>query len=72
MAVLWAGIAQSVWRLATGWKFGDRIPVRARFSAPVQTGPGPTQPPAQCVLGIDRELSGRNVALTTHPMYRRD
>ena len=24
---------------------GDRILVRARYSAPVQTGPGPTQPP---------------------------
>jgi hypothetical protein len=28
---------------------GYRIPVRARFITPVQTGPGPTQPPIQCV-----------------------
>jgi hypothetical protein len=32
----WAGIAQSVW----AGRSGDRIPVGARFSAPVQTGPG--------------------------------
>jgi len=35
-----AGIAQSVYRLATGWKVRVRIPVGARFSAPVQSGPG--------------------------------
>jgi len=36
-----AGIAQSVWRLATGWTVrGERVPVEARFSAPVRTGPG--------------------------------
>ena len=28
---------------------GDRIPVEARFSAPVQTGPGAY--PASCVMG---------------------
>ena len=33
---------------------GDRIPVGARFSAPVQTGPGPTQPPVQWVPGLSR------------------
>jgi hypothetical protein len=26
-------------RLATGWTVRDRIPLEARFSAPVQTGP---------------------------------
>ena len=31
---------------------GDRIPVGAKFSAPVQTGPGPTQPPVQSVPGL--------------------
>jgi hypothetical protein len=36
---VWAGIAQSVQRLATGWTFRDRIPVEAIFSASVQTGP---------------------------------
>jgi len=34
-----AGIAQSVWRLGTGWTFGDRIPLGVRFSAPIQTCP---------------------------------
>ena len=39
--VLWAGIAQSVQRLGTGWKFrGSNPGERARFSAPVQTCPG--------------------------------
>ena len=33
---------------------GDRIPVKARFSAPIQTGPGPTQPPVQWVPGLSR------------------
>ena len=33
-------------------RFGDLIPVRARFSAPVQTGLGPTQPPIQWVLDL--------------------
>jgi hypothetical protein len=31
---------------------GDRIPVGARISAPVQTGPGATQPPIQWVPGL--------------------
>ena len=35
-----AEIAQSVWRLFTTVRFGDRIPLCARFSAPVQPGPG--------------------------------
>ena len=33
---------------------GDRIPVGARFSAPVQTGPGPTLPPIQWVPGLSQ------------------
>jgi hypothetical protein len=38
--LLWAGIAQSVWLLATGWTFrGSKSGGEARFSAPVQTGP---------------------------------
>jgi len=40
--VTWAGIAQSVWRLATGWTVPESNPgggQGARFSAPVQTGP---------------------------------
>ena len=42
---------------------GDRIPVQARFSAPVQTGPGAH--PASCTMGTgsfpgSKERPGRN------------
>ena len=37
---LWAGTSQSAQRLATAGRSRDRIPVRARFSAPFQTGTG--------------------------------
>jgi hypothetical protein len=40
-------VAQSVYRLATGWT--DRIPAGVRFSAPVQTGPGVH--PSSCTMG---------------------
>jgi len=46
---------------------GDRIPVVARFSAPVQTGPGAH--PASCTMGTGSFLGvkcGRGVLLTTH------
>jgi hypothetical protein len=46
---MWAGVGQSIWWLATRWRSGDRIPVRAKFSAPVQTGPGAN--PASCTIG---------------------
>ena len=41
---------------------GDRIPVEARFSAPVQTGPVPTLPPVQWVPSLSRgkERPGRD------------
>ena len=39
------GIATGLW----AGRFGDRIPVGARFSAPVQTGPG--SHPASCTMG---------------------
>ena len=42
----------SVVGIATGYgagRFGDRIPVGARFSTPVQTGPGTH--PASCTMG---------------------
>jgi hypothetical protein len=44
-------IAQSVWRLATGWtvQSGDRIPLGARFSSLVKTGPGAN--PASYTMG---------------------
>ena len=46
---------------------GDRIPVGARFSAPVQTGPGAH--PASCTMGTGSfpgVKSGRGVTLTPH------
>jgi hypothetical protein len=47
---------------------GDRIPLRARFSAPVQTGPGAH--PASCTMGtvsFPRVASGRGVTLIRTP-----
>jgi len=43
--------------------------VGARFSAPVQTGPGAH--PASCIMGTGSFLvvkSGRGMMLTTHPL----
>ena len=57
----------SDWLLA-GWS-GDRIPVGARFSAPVQTGPGAH--PASCTMGTGSfpgVKSGRGVTLIPHPL----
>ena len=48
---------------------GDRIPVGARFSAPVQTGPGAH--PASCKMGtasFPGVKSGQGVTLTPHPL----
>ena len=36
--MLWAGIAQSVWRLTTGWTIRGSKPSGVGFSASVQTG----------------------------------
>jgi len=47
---------------------GDRIPVGTKFSAPVLSGHGTH--PASYTMGtgsLSRGLSGRGVALTTHP-----
>jgi hypothetical protein len=46
----------------------DRIPVGARFSAPVQTGPGTHL--ASCTMGTGSfpGVSGRGVTLTPHPL----
>jgi len=49
---------------------GDRIPVGARFSAPVQTGPGVH--PASCTMGTGsfpgvKSGRGGGVTLTPHP-----
>jgi hypothetical protein len=48
---------------------GDRIPVGARFSVPVQTGPGAH--PASFTMGTQSFLgvkSGRGVTLTPQPL----
>jgi hypothetical protein len=48
---------------------GDRIPVGARFSPPVQTGPGTH--PVSCTMGTGSfpgVESGRGVMLTPHPL----
>ena len=58
--------------IATGYGLdvpGDRIPVGARFSAPVQTGPGAH--PASCTMGtrsFPGVKSGRGVTLTLQPL----
>ena len=64
---LWIIIFNSDW-LRAGWS-GDRIPVEARISAPVQTGPGAH--PASCTMGTGSfpgVKSGRGVTLTLHPL----
>ena len=45
---------------------GDRIPVGARFSAPVQTGPGAHS--ASCTRVFPGVKSGRGVTLNPHPL----
>ena len=60
-------MAQSVQRLATGW--GDRIPMGAKFSAPVQTGP--EAHPASCTMdtgSFPGVRCGFGVTLTPHPL----
>ena len=60
-------VAQSVQRLATGSTVRDRIPVGARFSAPVQNDPGAH--PASCTMGtgsFPEVKSGRGMTLTLH------
>jgi hypothetical protein len=45
---------------------GNRIPVRTRLSAPVQTPPGAHPASYTTVIGSLPGLSSRDVALTTH------
>jgi hypothetical protein len=58
--------------IATGLRAGrsgDGIPLRARFSAPVQIGPGAH--PASCTMGTGSfpgVESGRGVTLTPQPL----
>ena len=63
---LWAGIAQSVQRLTTGWTSGDRVPVGMRYSIPIQTGVGVH--PASCTMGTGSFLGAkRSVRGIDHP-----
>ena len=62
--IQYAGTAQ----LLRAVRSGDQISVGARFSAPVQTGPGGH--PASYTIGTESCLgvkSGRGVTLTPHP-----
>ena len=66
---MWAGLRSrySDW-LRVG-RCGDRIPVGARFAAPVQTGPGAQT--ASCTMGtayFPEVKCGRGVTLTPHPL----
>ena len=47
---------------------GDRIPVGARFSAPVQTGPASHLAYYAMGTGSFLGVKRRGVALTTHPL----
>jgi hypothetical protein len=61
----WAGYSDCL----RARRFGDRIPVGARFSAPVQTGP--EAHPASCTMGtgsFQGVKCGRGVTLTPHPL----
>jgi hypothetical protein len=50
--------------LGMEYRCGDGIQVGARFSAPVQTALGPTQPPIQGYRVIAGGKAGRGVTLT--------
>jgi hypothetical protein len=73
----WGSLRVAVGRVAysrySDWlragRSGDRIPVGARFSAPVQTGPGAH--PASSTMGTGSfpgVKSGRGMTLTLHPL----
>jgi hypothetical protein len=69
LTILRGRVAQSVYRLATGWTVRGSNPGGARFSAPVQTGP--RAHPASCTMGTGSfpgVKSGRGVTLTPHPL----
>jgi len=64
----WAGWRSQYSDWLRARRSGDRIPVEARFSAPVQTGP--EAHPASCTMGTGSfpgVKSGRGVTLTPHP-----
>jgi len=65
----WAGELSRYSNWLRSGRSGDRIPVRARFSPPVQTGPGAH--PASCTMGTGSFpgiKSGQGVTLTPHPL----
>jgi hypothetical protein len=70
---LFMGLDSSV-SIATRYGLnGPRIEFRCgtRYSIFSRPALGPTQPPVQWVPGISWGKSGRDVALTTHPIKRR-
>jgi hypothetical protein len=64
----WAGVAQQVRRLATGWKGRVSNPVGGQIFCTSPDRSGPTQPPAQWLPGVSRRYTGPCVALPTHPI----
>ena len=66
---MWAGYCSRYSDWLRAWRSGDRIPVWARFSTPVQIGPGAH--PAFYEMGTGSfpgEKSGRGMMLTPHPL----
>ena len=67
--VAWAGERSRYSDWLRAGRSGDQIPVGARFSAPVQTGPGAH--PASCTIGTGSFTGvkiGRSVTLTPHSL----
>jgi hypothetical protein len=66
---LWAGQRSRYRDWLQAGRSGDRIPVEARFSAPVHTGPGAH--PASCTMGtgsFSGVKSGQGLKLTPHTL----